>query len=81
MLAKTIDEIVQAIKDHSNCVIYYYDNGYWIIYKNQKDLDDDLLEKRDVQFIAEGSDWDTEGYVPKLIDILAKMSNIKTESI
>lgn len=77
-----IDKIVDIIYKNPGCWINYYDNGCWGIYS--KNITKQMLMKdwdEEIEALLEGDDFScSNGHIPVLVEVLARMLIIKVET-
>lgn len=72
----------KLIAKHPKMYLYYHDNQQWILYKEKPPKDTYCGEpEHDACVLAEGQDFDMEGYAPHLVIDLCKALGIKVDSI
>ena len=70
-------KIIEILKS-GNFSILYHDNGMCGLYKGKKTYNQ---LKEDEEAIAEFEDWTSNGYCPKIVELLTKALGGKTDSI
>lgn len=78
------------LKKHPNAYIYYHDSMGWTIYTSKKDFERVLNYKGDYEdqeqmfrdiTLLQGSDDSGNGYIPELVEKLAKALGLEVGTI
>jgi hypothetical protein len=79
-----IQELKKIIQDNPECLLYYHDNGAWVIYASRKELElaEQGEELSENAILYEGDDHSgLNGYVPPLVEAMCELLDIEVESV
>lgn len=76
------DEIAEYLVANPKAYIYYHDNGGWLIFPHKPKDIETTGETGKVKAVYRGEDYNNlNGYVPTLVEIMAKALKIRIFSI
>lgn len=75
------DEIAEYLVGNPKSYIYYHDSGAWVIYPHRpRHIEEG--EEGNVKAVYQGEDYNgLNGYIPTLVEIMAKALKIRIYSI
>ena len=72
------EKLEKIICKNPGAHLHFHDNGSWVITKKPPG-EDGYAEN--VRYLAEGSFQDSSGYLPELVEVLAKIAGLTADSI
>lgn len=71
-------ELASIIKANPGSHLHYWDSGSWDLLERKPEDDEDHGR---IKILATGQDWDTDGYLPFIVEVLCEVAGITCNSI